>query len=359
MKKTFIIAEAGVNHNGDPDLAIKLIDAASNAGADAVKFQIFNPENIATKDASKASYQKVLTDKKESQLNMLRNLVLPNQTYKDLAAYAKERNIEFLCTAFDMQSLDFLVNSVGVEKLKIPSGEITNGPFLLSHALTKKQLIVSTGMTTINEIKEALSVIAFGYIDETKGCIPTNNDFNEAYASKSGQKILKEKVTLLHCTSEYPAPLNEVNLKAMNTISDTFGMNIGYSDHTEGINVSIAAVAMGAKVIEKHFTLDKTLSGPDHKASLEPDELTEMILSIRELEEIMGNGLKKPTSSEFKNRSVARKSLVANTRIRKGEKFTEKNLTAKRPGIGLSPMDYWLKIGEESSENYSPDDLIR
>ena len=352
----FIIAEAGVNHNGNPDMAFQLVDAAYDAGADAVKFQIFKTENMVTQKALKADYQKLYTSAAESQFSMLKRLELSNDVYYELLNYCNKKGIKFLSTAFDLESLDFLVNNLCIDTLKIPSGEITNGPLLLAHAVTGKSLIVSTGMATIEEIETALSVIAFG-LTGTK-VKPSKTAFQLAYHSESGQQLLKEKVTLLHCTTEYPALPEEINLRAIETMRDKFGLSVGYSDHSEGITVPIAAAALCVSLLEKPFTLDKTLSGPDHKASLEPDELRAMVSSVRTVEKIMGDGLKVPRSSELNNRDVARKSLVAAIDIQAGENFSKKNLTVKRPGTGRCPMDYWELLGEECRDSFMADEII-
>ena len=351
----FIIAEAGVNHNGDRDKAFQLVDAAVAAGVDAVKFQTFKADSLVTKDATKAEYQKQTTNVEESQYSMLKRLELSHEIHNDLLQYCKSKNIQFLSTAFDLESLHFLVSDLGLETLKVPSGEITNGPLLLAHAQTGKNLIVSTGMTTIDEIEDALGVIAYGF---TKKISPSKSAFQSAYHSEYGQEILRKKVTLLHCTTEYPAPFEDINLRAMQSMQEKFGLKIGYSDHSKGIAVPVAATAMGAVLIEKHFTLDKSLPGPDHKASLEPIELKSMVDSIRMIEKALGDGIKMPQSSEIKNRDIARKSLVASENIKKGGLFTEHNITLKRPGVGKSPMDYWDILGKESEHEYQAEDVL-
>lgn len=356
----YIIAEAGVNHNGDYNLAFKLVDAAVDAGADAVKFQTFKAENLVTKSAAKADYQKQSTDSEESQFAMLKKLELAHETHHELIAHCKVKGIEFLSTAFDFESLDFLVNDLGLKTLKIPSGEITNGPLLLAHAQTGCDLILSTGMATLGEVEEALGVLAFGFLNSTDSIIaPSRAAFQEAYLLYAGQKMLKEKVKVLHCTTEYPAPPEDINLNAMITMRNAFGLETGYSDHSEGITVPLAATAMGAILVEKHFTLDKTLPGPDHRASLEPDELTAMINAIRTIEQVMGNGIKTPMPSELKNRSIARKSLIASAKIKAGEAFTQNNITVKRPGTGMSPMDYWDLQGSVSHRAYTEEEIIQ
>jgi N-acetylneuraminate synthase len=357
MRTVYIIAEAGVNHNGNRERAFKLVDVAVKAGADVVKFQTFKADNLATKSADKAAYQKKTTDSAETHFEMLKRLELPLRTHYELAEYCKNKKIEFLSTAFDLDSLDFLANALKLKTLKIPSGEITNAPLLLAQAQTGCNLILSTGMATLGEIEEALGVLAFGLIND-KTIKPSRASFQQAYCSIKGQESLKEKVTILHCTSEYPAPPQEINLKAMQTMRTAFGLQTGYSDHSEGITVPIAATAMGATLIEKHFTLDKTLPGPDHKSSLEPEELNTMVNAIRTVELVLGSGVKAPMPSEWENRDIARKSLVATKEIKQGEKFSEDNLIVKRPGIGISPMEYWDMIGKTAQANIEQDTLI-
>lgn len=355
---TLIIAEAGVNHNGNPELARKLVLAAHEAGADIVKFQTFKAKNLVTSAASQADYQKKNTGKEESQLAMLERLELSYELHHELVAQCHELGIEFLSTAFDDESLDFLVHDLKLKRLKIPSGEITNAPLVLKHAQTGCDLIVSTGMATMSEIESVLGVIAFGYLNPTVHSA-NRADFEAAYASDDGQKVLREKVCVLHCTTEYPAPMEEINLRAMNTIAQTFRVEVGYSDHSHGITIPIAAVARGAKIIEKHFTLDRNLEGPDHKASLEPDELAAMTQAIRQVEVALGDGVKRPTVSEVANKAIARKSLVAARPIKKGQTIVAEDLAVKRPGNGRTPFDYWKVIGEQSSFDYQVGDLIR
>ena len=332
-KKTFIIAEAGVNHNGSLELAKKMIDAAVEAGADAVKFQTFKAEKVVSKHAQKAEYQKKTTAADESQLEMVKKLELDAAVHRKLIDYCKKENIRFLSTPFDLESID-LLNELGLDIFKIPSGEITNLPYLRKIGALKKEIILSTGMADLGEIEDALDVL-----------------------TGAGTKL--KDISVLHCNTEYPTPFEDVNLKAMLTIKAAFpGIQVGYSDHTEGIEVPIAAVAMGATIIEKHFTLDKNLPGPDHKASLEPDELTAMVRAIRNIEIALGNGIKKPSSSESKNMVIARKSIVAAQAIATGEKFTNNNLTAKRPGAGLSPMLWDKVIGQVAQKDYEKDELI-
>lgn len=357
MNKTYIIAEAGVNHNGSEELAFKLVDAAYEAGADVVKFQTFKAKNLVTAFAEQASYQQNNMQRKESQLEMLSRLELSYDSHHKLIAYCQKKGIEFLSTAFDHESLDFLVNDLGLKTLKIPSGELTNAPLVLAHAKTGCDLIVSTGMASLAEIEKALSVIAYGYLSPD-ACLPDENSFEKAYSSGEGRLLLKSKVTLLHCTTEYPAPFDEVNLKVMDTLAQAFELPVGYSDHTQGISVPVAAAARGAVIIEKHFTLDKNMEGPDHKASLEPDELKSMVQAVRQVEAALGRGIKGPTPSEADNKHAARKSLVASCLIKKGEMFTEDNICVKRPGTGLSPYRYWDMLERKAHKDYQPGDLI-
>lgn len=354
--QVYIIAEAGVNHNGSLDLARKLIDVAVEAGADAVKFQTFKAETLVSKQAPKADYQKGTTSAEESQYDMIRKLELDQEAHRFLIKHCEKAGIQFLSTPFDFESVDFLANALNLPLLKIPSGEITNGPLLLKIAQTGKPSILSTGMSTLGEIEQALGVLAFGYLHQQS--TPSSKAFQVAYQSTAGQKVLASSVQLLHCTTEYPAPFAEVNLRAMDTLSLAFGLSVGYSDHTPGIALPIAAVARGAQIIEKHFTLDRNLPGPDHRASLEPAELREMIKSIRQVEKALGSPTKAPSLSEIKNLEVARKSLVAKKRIMAGEIFTEANLVAKRPGTGISPLRFWEVLGRKAIRNFEVDEAI-
>ena len=354
---TLIIAEAGVNHNGSEELAFKLVDAAHKAGADIVKFQTFKASKLVTTDAKQADYQIKNTQKEESQFAMLSRLELSFEFHLELVEYCNQLGIEFLSTAFDSESLKFLVNDLKLKKLKIPSGDLTNAPLVLEHAQTDCDLIVSTGMATLAEIETALGVIAFGYI-ANKTDKPSIQAFEKAYYSELGQKMLKEKVTILHCTTEYPAPVQDINLKAMDTIANAFKLPVGYSDHSAGINIPIAAVAREATIIEKHFTLDRNMEGPDHKASLEPEQLKAMIDGIRNIELALGDGLKGPRPSEVKNKAIARKSLVAEKVITKGTVFSKDNMTTKRPGSGQSPINYWELLGNKAKNDYQVGDLI-
>lgn len=333
MLKTIIIAEAGVNHNGSIFLAKKLIDAAAYAGVDYVKFQTFNAKRLVSKDAKKANYQARNTnDANDSQLQMLQKLELSIDDHHDLIEYCKEKKIKFFSTAFDLDSLKFL-SSLNLGIWKIPSGEITNYPYLKCIAQTKQPVILSTGMSDLDDIKNAMQVLLL-------------------------HGTQKEDITVLHCNTEYPTPMSDVNLRAMNYIGKELGVKIGYSDHTLGIEVPIAAVALGAKVIEKHFTLDRNMDGPDHKASLEPKELKKMVESIRNIEAALGKEEKKVSESEQKNMAIARKSIIAARKIIKGEFFSADNLTVKRPGTGISPMRWEEVIGTISKKDFNEDDLI-
>ena len=353
---TFIIAEAGVNHNGDRRLAEQLIDIAAEAGANAVKFQTFQAQQLVSRHAAKAQYQTQTTEPTESQLDMIRKLELTASDHQALIHHAQRRGIEFLSTPFDVPSLRLLTGELGLKTIKIPSGEITNAPFLLEIARIAERVILSTGMSTLAEVEAALGVLAFGFTGSQELTHPSN--FVKTFASVVGQRQLQERVTLLHCTTEYPAPFTEVNLRAMDTLASAFGLPVGYSDHTSGIHVAIAAVARGARIVEKHFTCDRTLPGPDHRASLEPQELSELVRQIRDVEQSLGDGVKSPTISEWKNRDAARKSLVAAVEIEEGEVFTSENVTCKRPGTGVSPVNFWDYLGEASKKSYEADDLI-
>lgn len=355
--RVYIIAEAGVNHNGSIEMAKKLVDAAAEAGADAVKFQTFKADKLVSKAAAKADYQIANTGVQESQYEMIKRLELSEEAHEILIKHCQTRGIEFLSTPFDIDSLKLLIQHFKLPRVKMPSGEITNAPLLLESAATGKPIIISTGMSDLTDIRQALSVLAFGYTQPKS--TPNLQAFEAAFNSDAGKKALKNNVTLLHCTTEYPAPFEDVNLRAMKTMSDTFDLPTGYSDHTPGIAVPIAAVALGAVLIEKHFTLDRNLPGPDHKASLEPDELKMMVRSIREVELSLGSSIKQPAPSEIKNRHVARKSLIAAKSIKKGEKFSSDNLSIKRPGNGVSPMEYWDYLEKSSSQDYSEEDMIK
>jgi N,N'-diacetyllegionaminate synthase len=331
-RKTLIIAEAGVNHNGDLELAKQIVKAAANAGADLVKFQTFTAEGLAIDSAPKADYQNQTTDQKQSQFSMLRQLELTAEMHEQLIVYCSKQGIGFFSTGFDLQSVDYLA-SLGADRFKIPSGEITNLPYLRHVGAFGKPLILSTGMATLGEIEAALDAC------EIAG-------------------TPRSRITVLHCNTEYPTPMQDVNLRAMCSIRDAFGVAVGYSDHTLGIEVPIAAVALGATVIEKHLTLDRNWPGPDHKASLEPDEFAVMVRAIRNIEQAMGDGIKRPSPSEAKNKPIARKSLVAARSIKAGERFTPENLTAKRPGTGVSPMRWDTAMGRTATRDYGADEMI-
>lgn len=330
--KIFIIAEAGVNHNGDLGTAKKMIDAALDMGADAVKFQTYSTRKIVSRFAPKAEYQKKTMGNTGSQFDMLRRLELCSKAHKELFDRCREVGIAFLSTAFDTGSVDFLYK-LGVSLFKVPSGEITNLPYLRKIGGLKKRVLLSTGMSDLGEIEDALNVLI-------------------------GTGTQKDKITVLHCTTEYPAPLKDVNLSAMVSIRDAFRVSVGYSDHTTGIEIPIAAAALGASVIEKHFTLDRNMAGPDHRASVEPAEFSEMVASIRNVEKALGDGIKRPSPSEKKNIPVARKSIVAARHIKKGEKFTTRNLSVKRPGTGLSPMMWDKVLGRRASRDFKPEEEI-
>ena len=333
MTSPLIIAEAGVNHNGIPELAFELVDAAANAGADVVKFQTFHAEAVTAAHAAKAEYQMETTGAGESQLDMIRRLELAPEVFRDLAAHCRTREIEFMSTPFDLASVDFLA-AMGMETFKIPSGEITNLPYLRRVGALKHHIILSTGMCTLDDVAAALDVL-------------------EAAGTR------RNRITLLHCTTEYPAPYGEVNLRAMKTLADAFpGLPVGYSDHTQGIEIAVAATALGATVIEKHFTLDRNMEGPDHAASLEPSELAHMVSAIRHVAQALGDGVKRPTPSELKNRDIARKSIVAARPVAAGEILSEENLTTKRPGTGLSPMLWDTVIGTPAPRDLQKDDLL-
>ena len=332
MTKVLIIAEAGVNHNGDMHLARRLIGVAKEAGADIVKFQTFSADHLVTKTAAKADYQTETTDAGESQHEMLRRLELNPAMHDELIAEAATRGIEFMSSAFDEESVSLLA-SKALKRFKVPSGEITNLNYLRSIASVADEVIVSTGMATLEEIGAAIALF------EEEG-------------------IERDRITVLHCTTEYPAPMADVNLRAMQTIAREFSVRIGYSDHTQGIEVAIAAVALGATIIEKHFTLDCTLPGPDHKASLEPDQLAAMVTAIRNIEQAMGDGVKGPSPTEARNLPIVRKSLVAIKPIQAGESFSTQNIGAKRPGTGISPMRLNEVIGKPAPRNFAPDELI-
>lgn len=352
----FFIAEAGVNHNGDKDMAFRLIDAAVAAGADAVKFQTFNAEALASESAPKAAYQNETTDAAESQLAMLKRLELPKAWHFELRDYCREKKIAFLSTPFDPESLAFLSGELGLTAIKVPSGELTNGPFLLAIAHTGRDIILSTGMGTLDEVRTALGVLAFGLTGAAEA--PSTAAFDAVYNSGAGRQALRDKVAVLHCTSAYPTPLADANLAAISTLRDSFGLCTGFSDHTAGSTAALAAAALGATIIEKHFTLDRDLPGPDHKASLTPDELKALVRDVRGISEALGDGIKAPRASEADTADVARKSLTALRNIAEGETLSTDNLGIKRPGSGLSPMTYWDWIGKPAPRTLVRDELL-
>lgn len=330
MRKVLIIAEAGVNHNGKLDLAIEMVKKAKEAGADIVKFQTAKAENVISRYAEKAEYQKNTTGHDEGQLEMVRKLMLSHDDFVVIKNYCEECGIQFLSTPFDLSSIGFL-STLNMKVWKVPSGEITNLPYLLQIAKTGKDVFLSTGMSTMDEVKDAYAILKDNGVGD---------------------------ITLLHCTTEYPAPFESVNLWAMNTLHDTFGCNVGYSDHTLGIEIPVAAVAMGASVIEKHFTLDRNMVGPDHKASLEPKELKRMVEAIRNVEMALGDGRKRPSETEKNNITIVRKSIIASRHIEKGELLTEENITTKRPGTGINPMRWNEVIGKKAIRRFEEDELI-
>ena len=354
--KVYIIAEAGVNHNGDIELARQLVREGAAAGVDAVKFQTFRPEKLVTQNAEKAAYQKVTTGSQESQLAMLQKLTLRDEDYVELEQLCRECGVAFISTPFDSDSLRFLTTKLDMPFIKVPSGEITNAPFLWEIARTQNPVVLSTGMATLGEIENALAVLACGYL---RADFPASfQEVQEIYVSAEGQKVLQDKVQLLHCTTQYPAPASQSNLWAMDTIKRAFGLSVGYSDHTEGITIPVAAVARGAQIIEKHFTLDKNLPGPDHKASLEPGELKSMVQAVRAVEQAIGTGIKIPATAEVPNIPIVRKCLVAARDIAAGEVFSKDNLTAKRAGMGINPMDIWAVLGKKANRNYREDEKV-
>jgi N-acetylneuraminate synthase len=356
MANVFFIAEAGVNHNGSIDRALDLVTAAAEAGADAVKFQTFKAAAVAASTARKASYQARETGNDEGQLAMLRALELSDAEFKRIAAHCTASGIEFMSTPFDFPSIDLLAKDLGVKRLKCPSGEITNGPFILALARTQLPVIISTGMANLDEIRDALAVLAFGY---TTGRQPSGiAEIRRSLETPAGRAALDRNVTVLHCTSAYPAPFNDLNLLAMRTISEQFKLPVGYSDHSSGLHISIAAVALGATCIEKHFTIDRNLPGPDHKASLEPGELTNLIRQVRETTAALGHAEKGPTASEQDTLAVARRSLVAAAPVKAGSRFVPAAVSALRPAGGTSPMATWDLLQTNSPRDYEAGDLI-
>lgn len=349
-----VIAEAGVNHNGSLEMALELVDAAAAARADIVKFQTFDPKRLVSARAPKAAYQ-TSNDTHASQLAMLEGLQLSGAQHDAIAQHCRARSIRFMSTPFDQGSLR-LLERYDMPAVKIPSGEIVNAPLLLAAARTGKPLIVSTGMATLADVERALGVVAFGIHTPAGGT--SREGFERAYADTDVRALLRDRVTLLHCTTEYPAPPERINLRAMDTLRVAFDLPVGYSDHSSGLAIAFAAAARGATIIEKHFTLDRTLPGPDHAASLLPQELTDMVVGIRAIEVALGSAQKSPSQVELFNRVVARQSLVAARDIAAHEAYTEENLTSKRPGDGVSPLAYWEYLGRQAGRAYRQDEAI-
>ncbi|MDH5524784.1 MAG: N-acetylneuraminate synthase [Desulfobulbaceae bacterium] len=356
-QNVYIIAEVGVNHNGSLELAMQLVDVAADCGVDAVKFQTFSAEAMTCAYSKKAPYQIESTGAEQSQRGMLESLELSDEHYRKLAEHCRAINIDFLSTPFDHGSLRYLSDELDLAQIKISSGDITNAPLLLAAAQTGKPIILSTGMSTLGEVEAALAILSLGYLHP--GISPSGDQLFVAYCSRVGQSVLKNKVTLLHCTTAYPTPELDVNLRAMDTLRQAFQLRVGYSDHTAGISIPIAAVARGAVLIEKHITLDRDMPGPDHKASLEPDRFREMVGSIREVELALGIACKQPTQSEMENREIARRSIVAARDIVKGEIIDETCLAAKRPAGGASPFQYWDMLGQPADKDYAKDEKIQ
>lgn len=348
-KSVYIIAEAGVNHNGQRDIAFSLVDVAADSGADAVKFQTFDASRLASKSAPKAAYQNKNTDCLESQLDMLKRLELPVEWHTELQAHARHRGIEFISTAFDLESLKFL-NDIDIPFFKVPSGELTNGPLLWHFAQTKKPLILSTGMATLSEVEQGLAIVAHALNNSHEPA--SMLEVWRSWTDPDVRMSLQGQVSLLHCTSQYPTPANMVNLRAMDTLANAFGLRVGYSDHTEGCLVPVAAVARGATIIEKHFTLDKSMPGPDHKASLMPEELGRMVSEIRTVEQMLGDGSKAPQACEWDTRMAARQQVVATREISIGSVFVRADLTTARNGSGLDPVMLWELVGSPARRDY-------
>ena len=356
----YIIAEAGVNHNGSSDLAFELIDVAADAGADAVKFQTFKADEMITVDTGKASYQQSNTNPIETQFAMLKKLELPFELHFRLQEHANNRGIDFLSTAFDFKSLDFLLSDLVLKTIKISSGELTNHPLLYAHAIKGINMILSTGMAEIDEIRQSLSVMAFGLMSYNGyNARPSINEFKRCFDSEEGQRLLKDHVTLLHCTSDYPTKLGNVNMRAMNALKEEFLLPVGYSDHTLSTDVAAVAVASGATILEKHFTIDTALDGPDHAMSLNPNELQEYVQCARQAELILGDRIKTLTSGELKNRTIGRKSVTAIKNINKGDVFSSSNIGFKRTKKnGISPAYYWNILGEVAACNIEIDEVL-
>lgn len=352
-----MIAEAGVNHCGSVEIGMQLIDAAVAAGADIVKFQSFNPSAVISSRAPKAEYQIRTTGDDETQLQMVEKLKLSDQDQQKLLSHCKKRGIHFLSSPFDVPSVEFLIDKLQVDAIKIPSGEITNALLLVAASRRKRPIYMSTGMSTLSDVEQALAMLAFGYTVDSEE-IPSISDAYAALRTPQGIGALRENVTLLHCTTEYPTPCNQVNLRAMASLRASFRLPVGLSDHTNGINIAVAAVALGATVIEKHITLDRNMEGPDHAASLEPQEFKALVDAIREVEQALGDGVKHPQPSELKNMAVARKSIVAARDITRGERYSPRNLTVKRPGTGVSPMRWYEALQREAPRDFQKDELI-
>jgi len=357
QNKVFIIAEAGVNHNGSLSLAKQMVDRAVESGVDAIKFQSFKTEQLVIDSAPKANYQLNNTGINESQFQMLKKLELSQNKQQQLYNYCLEKNISFLSSPFDMESCHFLIETLGLKTIKLGSGELTNTQMLYYIGSTGVDIILSTGMSDIEEIEYALAVLSFAYTNNgtTK---PSSEQFKKSYSSTAGSLALKQHVSLLHCTTEYPCPVQEVNLNVINALSTRFSLPIGYSDHTQDYHISIAAVALGSKIIEKHFTLDQTMSGPDHKSSIEAKELTHMVTQIRDIEKALGSPIKQMTQSEKQNRSIVRKGLYANGKINKGDILSKSNIIIKRPEAKLSAQYYWDILGTMANNNYQTDEPI-
>ena len=356
MNSVYIIAEAGVNHNGSLKTALKLVDAAVRAKADAIKFQSFKAEKLVTAQAEKADYQKKNQDDGKTQFAMLKALELSETEQRTLYEYCHSKHIDFLSSPFDPDSCSFLINDLKLDTIKLGSGELTNAQLLYQLAQADRQIILSTGMSTMDEIAQSLSLLAYGFLNKMP---PSSaNDFHNMYKTSEGYQALKKHITLMHCTTEYPCPYSEVNLSAIHTIQAEFNLDCGYSDHTEDIHISIAAAALGAPVIEKHFTLDRHQSGPDHKASIEPHELASMVKKIRDIEQAKGDGIKQLTASEAKNLHIARKGVYAASPIKQGELLTIDNMILKRPVCHYQGMDFWDLLNTPASRDYSPDTPI-
>ena len=355
-RKTVIIAEAGVNHNGNLGMALELVDKAAQSGADYVKFQTFIGEELASVNAKKAAYQAVNTDSTESQLGMLQRLELSQDEHRIIMKRCDQNGVRFLSTPFDLKSLSLLTKTFYLPEIKLGSGELTNAPLLLEAGRSGAKIILSTGMGSLAEVEEALGVLAFSMCRQ--GHPKSRADFSKVLLDPLVWRKLAERVTLLHCTTEYPAAVEDTNLRAMETMRQAFGLKVGYSDHTRGLGVSIAAVALGACVLEKHFTLDRTLPGPDHSASLEPEELAELVHSVREVELALGTGIKQPGAAEVANRQVARKSLLAKRELSAGHVLSLSDIAVKRPGNGMSPMELWDVIGQPLASSAYKDEAI-